>query len=232
MDFVDLSHVYDENILASSTNPACSCCPVITFAEDGVSAISFSMRFHLGTHLDAPYQVPSGASRPANSLPLSTFTGPAIVVNVTNKQPRTRIMWHDISSYETKFTEGAKHGAIVLICTGWSNYWSTHKYFDHPFLDGEAAQRILDTGIKVIGIDTLSPDETFQAEGGGARPEAWNRDFGVHRAVLGSGRVIVENLTSLESLQDGDWSVTIVPFKPKENDGSPVRAFAFRKGQS
>lgn len=225
MDFVDLSHTFDENMTVYPGNPSFSCCPVYTVAEHGINLTSLSMSSHMGTHLDAPYHVYQNGLT-VDALPLSTFVGPAIVVNVTGKAPDTRIMWDDISSYEKRFLDGGKQGAIVLIRTGWSEYWESQKYFDHPFLDKEAARRILDAGIRVIGIDTLSVDQTIVSEGG----QAEERDFGVHHAVLGSGRVIAENLTNLAAIQEGEWSVTLVPFKLSGSDGSPIRAFAYRRG--
>ncbi|THH23081.1 hypothetical protein EUX98_g8098 [Antrodiella citrinella] len=189
------------------------------------------MGSHLGTHLDAPYRFHrDGQPAGALPLPLSTFVGPAIVVNVTNKAPHTRIMWKDVSSYEQRFRDGAKRKAIVLIRTGWSEYWDTQKYFDHPFLDTEVAQRILATGITVIGIDALSPDESVSPEREGSQ---WSqRDYGVHRTVLGSGHVIAENLTNLDAIQEGEWSVSLVPFKLTGGDGSPIRAFAGRREEN
>ena len=91
-------------------------------------------------------------------------------------------------------------------------------YYDHPFLEVEAAKRLLELGVKVIGVDTLSPDET--------RVDGSFPDFAVHHAVLGAGAVIAENLTNLEAIQTGDWLVSLVPLKLGGLDGSPIRAFA------
>jgi kynurenine formamidase len=60
-------------------------------------------------------------------------------------------------------------------------------------------------------------------------------DVGVHRAVLGVGGLIVENLTNLDSLlaaqvaaePDGGAIISVLPLKIDRCDGSPVRAVAW-----
>ena len=88
-------------------------------------------------------------------------------------------------------------------------------YYDHPFLEVEAVKRLLELGVKVIGVDTLSPSET--------RTDGSFPDFAVHHAVLGAGAVIAKNLNNLEAI---DWLVSLVPLKLGGLDGSPIRAFA------
>ena len=54
-------------------------------------------------------------------------------------------------------------------------------------------------------------------------------DFAAHQVILGAGGVIAENLTDLQAIQDGEWTVNLVPLKIGGCDGSPVRAFASRR---
>ena len=93
-------------------------------------------------------------------------------------------------------------------------------YRDRPYLDAEAAKRLLALGVRVIGLDTLSPDEvTPQREGAD-----------VHRAVLGNGGIIVENLARLDALVDSGWkhiTVSLLPLNLGGCDGSPLRAVAW-----
>lgn len=81
-----------------------------------------------------------------------------------------------------------------------------------------------------MGVDIPSPDETPRGDGSTEGGDG----FGFHEQFLGSGGVIVENLTNLGELvravEDGEgrWMVSVVPLKLDGLDGSPVRAFAFR----
>ena len=73
----------------------------------------------------------------------------------------------------------------------------------------------------MVGVDTLSPDETprdgEEGEGG----------FGVHDALLKEGAVIVENLQGLEELPEGPLIASLLPLKIDGCDGSPIRAVAW-----
>ncbi|EPT02425.1 hypothetical protein FOMPIDRAFT_1022799 [Fomitopsis schrenkii] len=77
-----------------------------------------------------------------------------------------------------------------MVRTDWSRHWGSDAYFEHPYLVREAAEGIVATGIKTIGIDTLSPDVTHVGPGA-------ESDSASHRVILGAGG-IAENLTSLQ----------------------------------
>ncbi|KAF8870881.1 hypothetical protein BD779DRAFT_1578461 [Infundibulicybe gibba] len=74
-----------------------------------------------------------------------------------------------------------------------------------------AALEVLARGVRVLGTDTLSPDETPYGGCGG------ESGFG--------GGIIAENLTNLEGLADG-MRVYLLPLNLEGCDGSPVRAYA------
>ena len=114
---------------------------------------------------------------------------------------------------------------VLVIYTGWSDrFWGTQEYFDHPYLTKEAAEKVvLEKGVRVLAVDTASPDESNGDDG-----------FGVHETVLGMGGVIVENLANVNKILDGEggeseWMVSFVPlYLGGEEDGSPIRAFAWK----
>ena len=221
--FVDLSHSLDEDVQVYPGDPTFSCCPSQTLPKDGFNVLQISMGSHTGTHVDAPYHFFDNGST-IDTIPLSAFVGNAVIVPLTHKLPKDVITWNDIAKYEGVIQEKAAlpDGVFVLILTGWSQYWRSDKYLDHPFLDPDVAKKLLVLGVKLVGVDTLSPDET--------RVDGTMPDFGVHAAVLGAGMIIAENLTNLKAIQDGDWLVTLVPLKLGGSDGSPVRAFATEAG--
>ncbi len=79
------------------------------------------------------------------------------------------------------------------------------------------------TGVKVIGVDTMSPDEVTDEGDSGC----------VHRIVLGSGGIIVENLNGLENILEklnGEITVSMLPLRLEKCDGSPIRAVAWSAG--
>ena len=180
-----------------------------------------SLATHCGTHIDAPAHFFKEGMTVEN-IPLSQLHGPALVLDLTGRASRERIEWSDIACHEEALRNAAIMGGIVLLRTGWSEYWGTEKYFDHPFLDESVAKKFVEIGIKTIGIDAFSPDETVHTT---AYPE-----FPVHSIVLGAGMVIGENLANLEDIQDGSWVVCLAPLRLDKGDGSPVRAYAVRIG--
>ncbi|KAH8110527.1 hypothetical protein DFH11DRAFT_1730219 [Phellopilus nigrolimitatus] len=50
---------------------------------------------------------------------------------------------------------------ILFVRIGWSRHWKTSMYLDHPFIDREAAKQLVEMGVRVLGVDTMSPDETI-----------------------------------------------------------------------
>ena len=170
---------------------------------------------YTGTHVDAPYHFFADGKK-IDEIPLSTFIGQALVIDLTTKRAREMITWDDLMVHSNMMHEGV----IVLLFTGWSTHWDTPKYNDHPFISREAAEGIMATGVRVLGVDTLSPDETII--------DGTNGEFvfGAHKVILGAGGVIAENLTNLDALLGKDAIVSLVPLNIWGCDGSPIRAFA------
>ncbi|KAJ3553370.1 hypothetical protein NM688_g3649 [Phlebia brevispora] len=210
-------------MLLHPTLPKFSCCPVLTHEEHGASMQQLSLVTHCGTHIDAPAHFFSNGMT-VDSIPLSKLHGKAMVLDVTKKGPRERIYWSDISTHEDELRYAASSGGIVLFRTDWSKYWGNEKYFDHPFLDGDTARKLVELGVQTIGIDAMGPDETKV----GVSDVMAESDFTVHRVALGAGMVIAENLTNLDKIQSGSWVVSVMPLKISGGDGSPVRAYAVR----
>jgi kynurenine formamidase len=218
--FIDLTHpLADSSVQPYPGDPVYICHPHATVPKDGYSVHHLSLCSHTGTHIDAPsHFVADGKT--IDQIPLSTLTGPAVVVDLTRKQLRDRqvIEWDDIQEYAPQMREGV----ILLLYTGWSQYWGTQKYYEHPYLSRDAAKRVLESGVKVLGLDMLNPDETPY---NGAESI---HGFGVHQEILGAGCVIAENLTNLQAICDGPYVIALIPLNLVGSDGSPVRALAWK----
>ncbi|KAI1785844.1 putative cyclase [Ganoderma leucocontextum] len=217
---IDLSHP-----LVSGQVPACAGHPSfrasLTFSlakGDFANVHSLTLGTHTGTHLDAPYHFfQDGATVDRLDLALLA-AAPAVVADVRYRGSHERIIWEDLALAAEEVAQ--RHARVLLLCTGWARNWAKPNYSDHPYLDVEAARRILGLGVRVIGLDTLSPDEVI--------PEGEGAD--VHRVVLGSGGIIVENLAKLDELVDRGWkhvTVSLLPLSLDGCDGSPIRAVAW-----
>jgi kynurenine formamidase len=106
--------------------------------------------------------------------------------------------------------------AIVVVDTGWWRFFGTERALRHPAMSPDAARELVARGMRVLAVDTLSPDPT---------DAAGTTEFPVHEVVLGSNGLIVENVANLEGLPR---SVRIGFFPLRlGGDGAPVRAVAF-----
>jgi len=243
--FVDLSHPLDQRTRVYPGDPPFSCTPHLTVPNDGCSVHALALSSHAGTHIDAPShffdRLPT-----IDQLPISTFIRPAVVLDLSHKRSREPISWSDMSAlidasaseHQRRGQVGLEPGTAVLVFTGWSRFWGMEQYFDHPWIEREAAERLVAMGVTAFGSDTMSPDQMPRAKsgvGGEGLPET---GFGVHEVVLGVGGIIAENLTNLDKLKDmqdglgaqeGAIMVSLVPLRIAGCDGSPVRAFAWKK---
>lgn len=217
LNLIDLSHNVDTSTQIYPGDPNFSSCLALTLDKDGFNVMAISLGSHTGTHIDAPSHSIKDAAT-ITDLSLSMFQGPALVINVGGKKPREKITWEDLESYMPQMHPGQ----IVVLHTGWSKYWQSDKYIDHPFLDRSAAEGLIKAGIRTVAMDCMSPDETFHegSEGSG--------DYIAHQIILSNGGVIAENLTNVESIVEGNFMISILPLKLTEADGSPVRAVAWK----
>jgi arylformamidase len=113
------------------------------------------------------------------------------------------------------FDRLAVRGRAVLVLTGWDEHWGTPAYLsDNPFLTGPAAERLVDAGAALVGIDSLNVDSLSDPR----RP--------AHTAILGAGIPLVEHLTGLSGLPGEGFRFFAVPPRIRGMATFPVRAFA------
>ncbi|MGQ7295983.1 cyclase family protein [Quadrisphaera sp. KR29] len=211
---VDLSHPVDDDTPVYPGDPLPRLSPATTVAVEGYNVLHVSMGSQTGTHVDAPYHFLDGGAR-IDELPLERFVGPAVVVDVRGRQPHGRIEWSDLAPHADRLGPGQ----ILVLHTGWDAHWGSPRYFDHPYLTGEAAERVVATGVRTVALDALSIDETVL----GGQPAG---GFAAHLAVLGAGGVVVENLRGLDGLRSGEPLLSVLPLRLAGADGAPVRAVA------
>jgi arylformamidase len=166
-----------------------------------VRVTNITMGSHTGTHIDAPWHFIENGRR-LNEIPLSTLVGPATVVEIS---AATAITARDIEPLNLEGTER------LLFKTGNSRHWSDGKFYE-PFvyLEPEAAQILVDRGVKLVGIDYLSIDQFRSPK----HPS--------HFVLLGKNVVIIEGLNLLE-VPPGRYHMTALPLNLQDVDGAPVR---------
>jgi arylformamidase len=158
-----------------------------------------------GTYLDAPFH--RHADGPdVSQLALEQLVDvPAVLVDAT-----TRRIDADA------FTDAETWGRAVIIRTGWSRWFGTSTYVGaHPHLTSSAADRLVDGGAVLVGIDSANIDSTDDGE----RP--------VHTTLLAAGIPIIEHLTGLDALSGAAvMHLTAVPAPISGMGTFPVRVVA------
>ncbi len=173
------------------------------------------MSSHNGTHLDAPlHRIEGGAT--IDDLALSRLTGTALLVDATGLSENSPISDQVLDALPLP----PWPGWIALIRTGWDRYWQDDRYFRHPYLSPDLAQRLVESGCRLVAIDALSVDSTV--DDGDA----------VHRVLLGNDVLVAENLRGLQELEPRTrYRVACLPLRITGSDGSPVRFIAWKPGE-
>jgi kynurenine formamidase len=212
---VDLSIPIDETTPFYPGDPEPRVCAAATIAEDGFNVSKLDLGSHSGTHCDAPsHFLEDGLT--LDQLPLERFVGLGIVVDATGLDSRGVIGWERLEPH----ADALGLGVMVLLHTGWDARRRDPSYFEHPFLDGDACERLLGLGVRTIGIDAINLDETPAGELDRAT-------FRCHAAIARAEGVIVENLTNLQALYGiRPPLVSVLPLHLPGADGAPARAVA------
>ena len=212
---IDVSHSVEHGMITYKGLPAPIICDYLSreesrnrYAEGTEFQIGkIEMVANTGTYIDSPFH------RYAHGKDLSELTLESLAdldcVVVRAMERRDRAI------DQLPIELASLRGKALLVHTGWDAHWRTDHYFEgHPYLTGDLAQKLVDTGVTLVGIDSFNIDSTDD----GTRP--------VHSALLGAGIPIVEHLCSLATLPDRGARFFAVPVKVKGMGTFPVRAFA------
>jgi kynurenine formamidase len=190
----------------------------------GYESRSFWMLEHYGTHLDAPFHFPPGATT-VDKIPAERLFGPAVVIDVRAQAERDadyQVRRDDVYAWEQRRGR-IPAGAIVLARTGWAARWpDTARYrnldakevMHFPGFSVDAVRLLIERGVAGLGIDTFSVDYGASA------------DFEVHRLSHGAGLYHLENLADLSALPESGAVLVVAPIKLEGGTGGPARVFA------
>jgi arylformamidase len=217
----DLSHPIRSGMPVYPGDPQVAIAPALTVAGAGVNVLDLHLGSQSGTHVDAPYHV-DDALPDLDALPLARFVGPAVLLDARASVSRQELP----ASALDPVADRLGPGVVLLVVTGWSRHWGSPAYLEHPFLSPDLSRRIVDVGVRTLGIDALSVDATPADEASGLPS---------HQVLCGAHAVIAENLTALAPLlaaQDAGLvvEVSLLPLRIERGDGAPIRAVATVRG--
>jgi arylformamidase len=170
----------------------------------GVRISRMRLGTHSGTHMDAPAHFFPG-SPTIDRIPPEQCCGAAVLIRGRG----ARVI--DARALEP-FDAALREARKAVFDTGWSARWGAPGYFiDHPVISEGAARYLVDRSVHLVGIDAPSVD---------AAP------YASHRALLGAGAVIVENLANLDRVAAPVFQLWALPLAIAGGDGAPARVFA------
>ena len=159
---------------------------------------------HTGTHVDAPAHFIQGARR-IEALSLDALIGPARLIHVPEH----------VTEIDSSFLATCNLNQVerILFRTRNSGFWEQGFRKDFTNLLPEAAETLINLGIKLVGIDYLSIEKFHSGH------------HRTHLTLLGREVVIVEGL-NLGEVPPGDYELICLPLKISDGagDGSPARA--------
>ncbi len=208
MRVIDLTHPLHTGMPVYPGTEGAAFSPIYTCEKNGFRETLLRLTSHTGTHMDAPAHI-FADGKTLDQFPADRFVGPAVVIDCTDVAPGQTISLERILAHPQ-----AGQAEFLLFRTGWDRFWGTDAYFSgYPCLCPETAAYLLAQGKKGVGLDTISLDPVGSLQ--------------LHRQVLsGGGTVILENLTGLEALPHGLFTLCALPLRQQAADGSPIRAVA------
>jgi len=173
-------------------------------AECNVSSVTFST--HTGTHVDAPWHFEDGGKR-LDEVDTSVFFGEALLIALPDV---TLIKAEHLPStpLPPRVLFKTRNSALPVDSAFVSNFVA---------VDADAARRLVDDGVRLVGVDYLSVAPHKQP----GQP--------THHILLQNDVFIVEGLR-LAEFGAGTYEFVCLPMPIAGADGAPCRAFIGRKG--
>ncbi|MEV4217505.1 MULTISPECIES: cyclase family protein [unclassified Nonomuraea] len=133
-----------------------------------ISNETVTLTTHTGTHMDAPLHYgPLTAGRPARSIdqvPLEWCHGPGVRLDVRDVPAGEAVTVERLTAALDAAGHRLAPGDIVLLWTGADALWGSARYLtDYAGLSGEGTEFLVESGVRVIGIDAWGLDRPMRA---------------------------------------------------------------------
>jgi len=202
MQIFDLSHPFEHNMPVYPGDIPVKLRQTVFLKDHGYNNHYLETGMHVGTHMDAPLHMLENG-RMISELSVNQLVGRGILIDAIDKDQQGIIA--SIEEHVTK-------GDIVLFRFDYSKHFgSPDYYYKYPEIGEAVADKLVSLEIKMIGMDTPSPDRA---------------PFTVHKKLLSKNIPIVENLCNLDKLLPYDsFKIIALPLR-SHADGSPARVIA------
>lgn len=208
MRIIDVSLDISNETVSFPGDPKVEVKRVFDLKKGDIATVSkLSLSSHTATHIDAPaHFIKDGLT--VDKLPLEHLMGKVKIFEVPQDDRITR------SFLEKKHIEKEK---AIFFKTKNSQHLNSSKFYEkYTSLSLDAAEYLIEKGIKVVGIDYLSIEEYGSEE------------YPVHKILLSHGVIVIEGLNLLD-VREGDYEFIALPLRIKDCDGAPARVILVEK---
>jgi kynurenine formamidase len=173
-------------------------------------------RAGIGTHMDAPAHCFAGA-KTIDTLALADLVTDCTVIKVNDVADENYVIMPEVVEKFEKSNGKLNVNTFVIFYTGWDRYWNDPERYRNnlkfPSVHESTARLLLERGISGLGTDTLSADAQSNA-------------FPVHRAILGAGKYLVEDIANANDLPSIGTTIFVLPIKLKDGTEALIRLIA------
>lgn len=203
MTVIDLTHCFTAKMPVYPGDPVPTLEQSAELKQHGFNDFHLATGMHVGTHMDGPLHMIPGGKKLCN-FPINTFFGKGVIVDGRGQKVIDASLLQHVH---------LQIGDIVLVMTGFSEFYGKKKYFEeYPEITEDFAARLIASGVKILGLDSPSPDRS---------------PFPIHKLLLKHDILIIENLTNLDKLL-GIKKIEIIALPAKlETDSALTRAIAY-----
>ncbi|MCF8237115.1 MAG: cyclase family protein [Saprospiraceae bacterium] len=200
---IELGHPLSGQIPTYPGDPPLRFSRLSNVRQDGYALHQISGTAHSGTHLDAPAHFLE-AGMAIDGYPASHWMGRAMLMDVKGQATIDQADLDQVRSANLDF---------LLFRTGWDQFYNTSQYFDqHPVFCESFALQLAALSLKGIGMDLPGPDL---------------EPYPIHPILFNAGMVIIENMTNLDQLTEGQPFMFLALPLSWSLEASWVRPLAF-----
>jgi len=200
--FIDLSHTMTDRMPVYPGDEPPRLIRTHEFNHDGYNNHRFSTGMHAGTHIDGPMHLTERVQY-LDELSLERFTGIGCFLHALDEPVVRR---------KPEFESLVEQSSIVLLYTGWSRWFGREEYYqNYPVLSLEAAELFVEKRVKMVCLDSPSPDR---------------EPYAVHKFLFANDILVAENLTGMQQLlHTKRFEVFALPLRIHA-DSAPARIIA------
>ena len=187
---------------------------------------------HTGTHVDAPYHYGSTSqgkpARHIDEVPLEWCFAPGVVLDMRHLPAGKLITADDLRTALDRIEYQLRPRDIVLLQTDADKRLDSREYFRQPGLGREGVLRLVEAGVRVIGIDAYTLDRPFEDMLADYKRTGDGRFiWPAHFAGITSEYCQIEKLANLDQIgQPFGFYVSCLPVKIKAASAGWCRAVA------